>query len=171
MSNLAHFFKENINKILLGIIALIVVLVVTVSIIAFSEKSLAHKYRKTDPQPETVGKIKLSDGSSQKQAAFTQLGQLRIPLELENADGSRSTLVVSPWFAYPEDDSAFFEEINAKSRKIKAIISDYFIHKSRDQLLSSGEPKIKEELLNYINTELILGRISAVYFNEYLFLD
>lgn len=165
------FLSKGINRLLLGLIAVIAVTVIAVSAIALTEDQRPAEYRRSDPQPEEIGKIYNRSPASGRQAAFTELGQLRVPLEVQNSDGSTCTLLVTPWFAYPEEDSAFFEEISAKSRKIKAVISEYFIHKGRDELLAKGEPKIKEELLSYINGELVLGSITAVYFNEYLFID
>ena len=34
-----------------------------------------------------------------------------------------------------------------------------------------GEDKVKKELIQKINEELMLGSISAMYFNEYIFLN
>ena len=39
------------------------------------------------------------------------------------------------------------------------------------ELLSKGEASIKSELKKSINDTLVLGSISALYFNDYLFLD
>ncbi|MBP5174723.1 MAG: flagellar basal body-associated FliL family protein, partial [Treponema sp.] len=80
-------------------------------------------------------------------------------------------LIVSPWFSYPEGDIQLFEEIAQKDRLIKTIISNYFMSYTKSDLISKGEKKIKEELRDQINDQLVLGKINSVYFDQYIFFD
>ena len=47
---------------------------------------------------------------------------------------------------------------------------DYFAGHTQKEILSLGEKKVKEELLFKINEQLVMGKISALYFDDYIFL-
>lgn len=47
----------------------------------------------------------------------------------------------------------------------------YFASHTQKELYTIGEKKIKEELLNQINEQLIFGKIKAVYFDDYFYFD
>ena len=91
-------------------------------------------------------------------------------MRLQTAD-ENSVLILEPWFPYKQDDVAFLEEINEKSRAIKILITSYFKTKTKAELLRAGENAIKKELLAEINNMLVMGKFSAIYFSEYLFLN
>ena len=40
-----------------------------------------------------------------------------------------------------------------------------------DELKAHGETNVKEDLLDSINSQLVMGKIRAVYFNDYVFID
>ena len=42
---------------------------------------------------------------------------------------------------------------------------------TKSDLISKGEKKIKEELRDQINDQLVLGKINSVYFDQYIFFD
>ena len=65
----------------------------------------------------------------------------------------------------------FFEELARKKNVIINCISTYFLERTKLDLLSTSEEKIKADLLQIINGQLVLGKIQNVYFTDYLFLD
>jgi flagellar basal body-associated protein fliL len=42
---------------------------------------------------------------------------------------------------------------------------------TKTQLLGAGEQKLKADLLELINKELVLGNIDTLYFSDYIFLE
>ncbi len=122
--------------------------------------------RHTDPRPEQMASSLQSAGKK----AFTKIGQLRSSTAPDEND-RRAVVVISPWLSYAGDDAAFYEELDTKLRAIKAIITGYFVDYTVDQLLSQGEALVKADLLTRINDQLVLGKVTEIYFNEYQFLD
>lgn len=128
----------------------------------------AENLRTTDPSPKEI--TSLNKKTSDKQAAFTDLGQIRaVTKTTESEDGV--AVVLTPWLTYPEGDTVFFEELSRKRLVIKGIFNNFFSSYSQNELLKMTEPVIKERLLEEINEQLTLGKISAVYFSEYIFLQ
>ena len=80
-------------------------------------------------------------------------------------------MIISPWLAYPAGDTVFYEEIARKQGVIKSIFTSYFSMRTRDQILSETEEKIIEVLMEEINEKLSLGKISNIYYTDYLFLE
>jgi len=117
--------------------------------------------RKADPSP-----AELHTGN-----VCNDFGQIRTVTKPEHTTGNGVTLVVSPWIAWTGNDTAFHEELVQKSRKIKSIITAYFTEYTEKELIERGENSVKADLLHKINNELVLGKISAVYFSEYIFLE
>ena len=64
-----------------------------------------------------------------------------------------------------------YEELCQKQRKIRTIILQFFTQKTQKELFSMGEEVIKSEILKLINEELSMGKIEALYFEEYIFLE
>ena len=86
-------------------------------------------------------------------------------------DYTSSPLIITPWISYSSTDRAFFEELAQKNLKIKATVTSYFSAKSKTELLRTEEKTIKAELLDEINAQLVLGKITGIFFSEYIFLD
>jgi len=173
MMNRFHYDKSDttLTKILICCIAAVLAIVFMGTIIGLAVKKTPFKkaYRKADPTPQKV--INLSAATSTKVAAYTSLGQIRAVTKSPDAKTPGTIVVVAPWFAYPDGDETLVEELSDKSRHEKAIISEYFESYTVKQLHSMGEKKVKEDLLNLINAELALGKISAVYFDSYVFFE
>ena len=112
-----------------------------------------------------------SGRKNQKLDAFTELGQIRAVTKAEEGEEGGILLVVSPWFSYQSGDTALFEELAQKNRQEKAIILNYFGSYTEKELLAKGERNVKEELLSLINEQLVLGKITNVYFDQYLFFE
>ena len=154
---------SKINKILLAIIAGLLISIIAVSAIALCTKN-AHPgegLRREDPEPSSI---------SSSKSAFNEIGQIRA-FTKEDEDGQKSVVVLVPWFEYDGSDSAFFEELDRKHVSLKNIVTSYFQNRTRQELNGLGEDKIKGEIKKQINDSLVLGKITAIYFNDYLFLD
>lgn len=153
----------NLNKILLGVVMGLVLFIIAVSAVALCTKN-AHPgagLRREDPEPKSVSSTK---------TAFNEIGQIRV-FTREDSNQQKSVLVLIPWFEYDGTDGSFYEELDRKHLSLKALLTNYFQAHTRDELLSLGEEKIKEELKMQVNDTLVLGKISGIYFNDYLFLD
>ena len=96
---------------------------------------------------------------------FAGIGRLRIPL------ANSSTLILSIAFPYPADDRVFTEELAVKIGEFRAIASDYFSSLPSEQLQNLDEEAAKTELLRSYNTNLRLGKIRALYFNDLMIID
>jgi flagellar basal body-associated protein FliL len=118
--------------------------------------------RRNEQMPETAG----FDG---KTGSFVSLGQIRATTLPEDINAGHGLVVLTPWFSYPAEDIALKEEIFQKTRKIKSLVTDYFMTRTQQELLAQGEPAVKQELVKQINAELALGAIINLYFDDYIF--
>ncbi len=162
--------SQALPRFLLGVLLGLLLVIIAGTIFAYTS-GLNKKnptYRKADPPPE---KFLSSKGNKEAFDAFTQVGQLRITTRAEEGKAQGEALIVSPWFTYPAGDTVLFEELSQKERKIKSIFQDYFSSRTKEELLSTDEQQIKDNLRKLINEQLVLGEIRSVYFEQYLFLE
>ncbi len=106
---------------------------------------------------------------AKKKSAFTKLGQMRIDPATDKTY-QQTLVIVTPVLEYPADDKAFYEELDSKTGKIKEIIINYFSCYTILQLTKKGEDNVKVELLEEINSILVLQKIETLYFYDYQFL-
>ena len=162
--------KFEANIILVTAIVALSALIFFASVIAFvTGKRPGMNLRKNDPSG--VEQIR---GADEKLKAFKEFGTLRIiamPDEQDEEGKNGAVLVLTPWLSYEDSDSAFYEELVSRKGLFTSFFIEYFSRKTKNALLSIGEKKIKEELLELFNSELHLGEISAIYFDDYIFLD
>jgi flagellar basal body-associated protein FliL len=97
---------------------------------------------------------------------FTGIGRLRISLEPQPA-----AAVLSVVFPYPAEDRAFSEELAARLPELREITGDYFKGFSADELRRADEASLKTGILARYNQLLRLGKIEAIYFNDFVILD
>ena len=160
---------ENItlNKILLAIIAglLLVILIGTIA-------GLTKKKNQTPEVLISQGKaVSLMAPSNTEDITYFELGTIRISTAKADSDEGGSIMVLSPWLAYPAGDTVFFEELSRKSGSIKGIFQAYFSSRTKNQLLTETEERIVQVIMDEINADLALGKISSIYFTDYLFLE
>ncbi|MBP5283851.1 MAG: flagellar basal body-associated FliL family protein [Treponema sp.] len=125
--------------------------------------SFSGEFRKADPLPSAV----LEQHPESK--VYDMIGQIRSPTK-PDSDDNYSVAVISPWLEYDGDDREFYEELDTKLRKIKAIIYDYVSSRTEKELRNRGEINVKSDILDEINASLVLGRVSAIYFRDYEFI-
>ena len=161
---------KKIDRILLYIIIFLSVLIILGTAISFATKKagFGKNLRSQDPSPENITVINKKNGEND--AAFNELGRLRIVTASPSQDEAGTTLVVHPWISYP-DDSQFYEELYKKRSAIKSEITSYFSSRTKDQLIQNGEDEIKKQLSERINQNLSLGKITGLYFTEYIFFE
>lgn len=159
----------NTEKILISIIFALILVIITGTIIVKSKQSI----KSTEKLLQQGKAVSLMAPSENSETAYFELGVIRILTGAnENQNDSEQTLlVISPWLAYPADDTVFYEELARKSGIIKGIFINYFSQRTKNQLLSETEQKIEIILKDEINTQLSLGKISDIYFTDYIFLE
>lgn len=162
--------SDSLNKILIGIIGVLAAIILVGTVIGILNKN------KT-PEPEVLisqGKaVNLAAPADTSVVAYYDLGKIRVvtaPDESTKEDFG-TAMVINPWVAYPEGDTVFYEELARKRGTIKAIFSSYFTTHTKKELLTLTETVIISQLMTQINAELSLGKISEIYFTDFLFLE
>jgi len=159
--------QDLLNKILLGIIAGLLLVILVGTIIG-----LVGKKKNTPEVLISQGKaVSLMAPSDTDEVAYFELGTIRVSCAAADSEESGSIMVLSPWLAYPAGDTVFFEELSRKSGAIKGIFQAYFSARTKNQLLTETEEKISQIIIEEINADLALGKISDIYFTDYLFLE
>ena len=64
-----------------------------------------------------------------------------------------------------------FEELARKRLIITGIFTSYFGAYTKVELLSRTEDKIKQDILEQINEQMSLGKISGIYLTDYIFIE
>ncbi len=151
----------NFNRLLLFILAALV----SFFLIAGGIFILTRSDTKTAPVEQSSDQ---SIFTIKKKPVYKQIGQLRSSTK---ADGKNSTavIVITPYLEYETEDVSFYEELDSKSLKIRQTIQNYFSGYTLKQINQKGEDLVKAELLEQINSLLVLQKLSAVYFTEYQF--
>lgn len=151
--------KINYFLILLLCGILFVIIFVSAFVLCSKPEDKINEYRKVD-NPVNLQK-------SVDYSVFSDFGRLRT----FTADNPQIPVVVLPFVSYKTENSFLYEELCQKQRKIKSIILQYFTQKTQTELFSMGENFVKEQILQLINNELSMGKIEALYFEEYIFLE
>ena len=109
--------------------------------------------------------------SDTDEVSYFELGTIRVSTSKSDSEEGGAIMVLSPWLAYPAGDTVFFEELSRKSGSIKGTFQAYFSSRTKNQLLTETEEKIVQVLIEEINADLALGKVSGIYFTDYLFLE
>lgn len=157
----------NINKILVSII-IALILVIIVGTIAAKVGSKQQTSEVLISQGKAVSLMAPVDDSV---VSYYELGKIRIMTADSTENATGTLLVISPWLAYPAGDTVFYEEIARKKGSIKGILQTYFSERTKNELLEETEILIEEKLKQQINEVLSLGKISDIYFTDYIFLE
>ena len=161
--------------ILLIVIAAIVVILFLGTVIGLATKKAApgKNLRNDDPEPTAREIENLNKHSDSPIAAYTGLGTIRCITApaADDPDDAGTAVVITPWLSYPEDDTVFFEELARKRLIITGIFTIYFGAYTKVELLSRTEDSIKQNLMEQINEQMSLGKISGIYLTDYIFLE
>lgn len=171
-----------VTKILGAVAILIAIAIVGGSVVAFATgKARPGASLRTiemppadenETSPKSNPKMVTQSPNDASLATFTGIKQIRALTKANPQDENDigTPVVITPWFTYPKDDTAFHEELARKSGTMSSIIVGYFADRTEAELLDSGERGVKNDLLDLINTQLVLGKINEIYFTDYLFL-
>lgn len=162
-----------LNRILGITAAALAAFILVVTGISFAVKAAkpGKNLRTADPEPGAV--VNMTSPDNEKLAAFTGLGRIRTVTkpDTKKKDDTGTPVVITPWFSYADGDTEFYEELSRKSTAMKALISQYFSQYTENELRSMSEDKIKTDLLQELNARFSLGKINAIYFSDYIFLE
>ena len=155
-----HLRFTAFQKVLLYICALIFIsaVFVTAYVMTSHPEKIGSGLRRIEHVPDNLEK-------KSGKTVYKDIGQLRAI----TADVPPVSLVVTPYFTFPSADGEFFEELVQKKRRLRSVFLDYFALHSKDEL--TDEKKVKQELLEKLNAELMLGKIEVLYFEVYQFLN
>ena len=114
----------------------------------------------TSPNGETVD-------VSKDYYLFGDLGRLR----LKTKDKNDIFVILKPYLQAPENDPSFEEELVQKKQLLRDEFTRWFATHSIDEIKAMGEDRIKQSLLEQLNTHLVMGTVKQLYFDEYMILD
>ncbi|MBO7582989.1 MAG: hypothetical protein J6T20_04290 [Treponema sp.] len=166
-----NFSKSDI--VLFSIIGALVLIILFGTVIGLASRKAApgKNLRDADPDPTPREIENLNKKLDDKIAAYTGLGTIRCITAPENEEDIGTAVVITPWLSYPEGDTVFFEELARKRLIITGIFTSYFGAYTKVELLSRTEDKIKQDILEQINEQMSLGKISGIYLTDYIFLE
>ncbi|MDR2792906.1 MAG: flagellar basal body protein FliL [Treponema sp.] len=95
---------------------------------------------------------------------FSGIGRIR------TFTADNQTAIVSIAFPYNKEDIPFTEELVSKIIDFRNIAFTYFNSRYAEALQNTSEDTIKAELVSQYNGILKLGRIPALYFNDFMIL-
>jgi flagellar basal body-associated protein FliL len=98
---------------------------------------------------------------------FTGIGRIRASTGAPES----ATVILSIAFPYSPQDRAFSGELASRIGDFRAGVTDYFASFSAEELRQKDEAAIKTELLERFNEMLRLGRITTLYFSDYLIIE
>ena len=157
------FKMQKVNKILTIIIVFLILIILT-TVLAFNSK----KSEKPVIQNET--KFKSAQNiQTKEQTTFTNLGKLRATTKADK-NGKSAVVIITPYIEYLADDQSFYEELDRNTKRIQNLIIEYFSLHTAQELNKKGEDSVNSELLEQINSILVLQKIKKLYFTDYLFL-
>ncbi len=154
---------QKVNKILTLIIFFLILSIITTVLIFNSKKSEKPVLQnKTQFKSAPTTQIK-------SQSAFTNLGKLRATTKADK-NGKTAVVIITPYIEYQANDQSFYEELDRNTKKIQNLIIEYFSLHTAQELSRKGENTVNKELLEQINSILVLQKIKKLYFTDYLFL-
>ena len=169
---------DRLNKILTRILVFLAAIVFLTGIIF----SILRSKSKTKDALQDSEKIFLNQAefksfSSQKSKdvrasicikAFTKIGKLRAATK-PGKNGKTKIVLITPYIEY-SNDQTFYEELDRNLKKMREIILNYFSEQTAEELAKKNEEKINSELLEKLNSILILQKIQRLYFTDFLIL-
>lgn len=177
--------KVTLNKILVGICILIVLVIIigTGLVVGSSKPQEQSTFRPTQPIPTPEEQIQQAQKAQQENkpteeteatdnfGSYLNLGELRISTKIDEENETTALILLEPWVSYDNTDPAFQEELFTKKAQFKTIVMDFFSHRTAPQIKAMGEDLLKSQLLDLLNQELVLGSISGIFFDKYLFFE
>jgi flagellar basal body-associated protein FliL len=170
------FGKSNINKLLFAILACLLAIIAVGTWAAFFSRKIlpAENNLEAAPLPQNVVQQVLPTASAIK--TFTGIGRLRASLKPQiqtkaGAESTPATVVIEPCFSYNSNDRAFSEELATHIRDFRAATLDYYAALPASSPVLNNDDAMKTELLKRYNSVLHLGKITELYFTNFMIID
>ena len=159
--------SSKLDKVLLYIIAGLIFILITGTIVG-----LISKKNNSVEVLMSEGKLEnLVEPIDTDEIAYFELGRMRIIPKLDTDEEVATVMVISPWLSYPSGDTVFYEELSRKQGVIKGVFTSCFSSLTKDEILSLTEERLINSLIDEINKKLSLGKVSNIYYTDYLFLE
>jgi flagellar basal body-associated protein FliL len=178
--------KFTIYKFLRAVLVVLLAVIMAGTIIAFVSKKAALQVPNVPNVPNGTGAAvpqppipPASAAGASSIKTFSGIGRLRAPLKPDSPakQGQQSgetipaTVVIEPYFSYNSADRAFSEELAAHIRDFRTATLDYYISLPASSPILNNDEAMKTELLNRYNSVLHLGKITALYFTNFMIID
>ncbi len=121
----------------------------------------------TRPAPKTGASPAAAAPEAGGTAYYTGIGRIRAATK----GPAPATVIVSIAFPFDRRDVAFNEELASKTKALRELAQAFFSSRSAAELKETDETALKEELRARLNGMLLLGKIEALYFNDYLLIE
>ncbi|MBQ9238838.1 MAG: flagellar basal body-associated FliL family protein [Treponema sp.] len=162
-----------LNRILTVTAAILVIGICCGTVIGFATHRAApgRALRRAEPLPSAAS-VAGAPGADTL-AVYAGIARIRAVTkpDPQRPDDGGTTVVITPWFTYPADDTAFYEELAQKSGVIRATVVTYFADHTARELRTAGEVAVKDALLAALNEQFVLGKLTALYFTDYIFFE
>jgi flagellar basal body-associated protein FliL len=117
--------------------------------------------------PHGAAAVPSGSQDSPGERVFTGIDRIRASTGGE----APAAVILSVTFPYDPGDRFFVEELSARVGDFRRMSMEYFASLTSGDLTRLTEDEIKAELLRRYNAGLRLGRISVLYFNEFMIIE
>ena len=154
-SGIASLLPNLLKFVAIGIGALI--FIVTVSVITYNVLNKGGQSQTNIPSNNPFV------GSRPTYSFFTIIGSVRTTTK----DTIPYSVSVDMILGYDENDNAAATELSARLYELQDFIRVFFKSKTADELRPENEPRIKQEILEMLNTRLLnVARIRIILFKQ-----
>jgi flagellar basal body-associated protein FliL len=177
--------KFTVYKLLCAVLVVLLAVIMAGTVTAFVSKKTASQVPNVPngsgaaapqpplPPPTTAGNSSISIKT------FSGIGRLRAPLKPESpakqgrqtGESVPATVVIEPYFSYNSADRAFSEELAAHIRDFRTATLDYYTALPASSPVLNNDEAMKTELLKRYNSFLHLGKITDLYFTNFMIID
>ncbi|PIE97412.1 MAG: hypothetical protein CR988_08020 [Treponema sp.] len=151
--------KSTADKIIHFLILLLILLFLV--IIGLSIYAIVWKKSKPEVKTEMINNL------PKDTYLFGDIGVLRA----KTSDEKPVSIVIAPYFEYPANDVAFEEELVKKKVDIRTEMLAWFSVRTLEEIKAMSEAKIKQGLLEAVNSLLVMGKVEEIYFEDYVILE
>lgn len=155
---LSGSFAKILKWILIALAAVILIVVVVFITMNIVFKSQSNKAAST---------AEITDNYLQKKEAldwYTSLGAIKT----RSCDEEAASVIVDVALGYKKDDKKCSADITSKKIELKDFLRNYFAMKSKEQLRPQDEGKLKIEIKNAINDNILSdAKIKDVSFQQF----
>lgn len=155
-----------VYRVIVVIFLAVIALLAAGSLYALIRPSNSQPLFRLGAQPDG-GRKNRNEADGEATGVFSGIGTLRIPLSQQPA----VTAIVSISFPYPASDRLFTEELASHIGEFRSIATAYFSSLPREKIVNLDEDAAKTEILRRYNAILRLGKITALYFGDFVIVD